>query len=102
MPRKPLPAPESLGTIGAKKWAEIEPRLTDRNSFILDQLLVYCRAYETWHTAQQTIDRPQEVLHVKTEKGTVTRTTAASRQVAADMERSMQQAAEYLEQRMRP
>ena len=99
--RKPQPAPDSLGATGAEKWAELEPRLTERNSITLDQLLIYCRAYETWRAAQENIDRPQEVLHVKTDRGTVTRTTAASRQVAADMERSMQQAAEYLVQRMR-
>ena len=100
MPRKPIPAPTSLGDVGREKWQQLAPRLTETSAITLDQLLIYCRAFECWVLAQEDINKPLEVLTLKTDRGTVTRTIVSPRTVAEAMEKTMRDAAPFLEGRM--
>lgn len=100
MARPSAQPPISLGPVGSDKWLQLEPKLRDRGAFALDQLLVYCRAFERWSAAQESIEVPQETLRVKAERGVITRTTPPARLVAADLEKAMRDAASFLEERM--
>ena len=97
MARKAAPAPKSLRTKGREKWSELAPHLRDRSQFSLDQLEIYCRAYERWYDSQAWLDQHTDVVVLQNEEGRVTRAMISPRlQIAQQMEKAMQEASKYL------
>ena len=96
-----LKPPTSLGTIGAAKWAELQPKLRGAGPMALDTLEVYCAAYERWVKAQAWLDEHGDVLEIVSDKGVVMKVQPAPKlDVAARSEKAMAEAMKVLRVRL--
>lgn len=93
--------PSSLGSVGCQKWAELEPRLRGKDQLVLDQLELYCSAYERWVNAQHWLDEHGDVLEIVNDKGVVLKVQPAPKlDVAARAEKAMSEAMKVLRVRL--
>lgn len=93
--------PASLGDVGREKWGQLQPKLRGGGQAALDQLEVYCAAYERWVQAQKWLDEHGDVLEIVNDKGVILKAQPAPKlDVAARAEKAMSEAMKALRVRL--
>lgn len=99
---KPSEVPGCLAEVGRAKWDEMAGRLSSTTPLVLDQLLVYCTAFERWTTLQESLKDSKGIMVHRNQANEIMRAYADPRLVAAaQVEKQMREAGEWLKRMMR-
>lgn len=88
--------PDTLGEAGKRKWREMQP-LVKQTVTLLDQLEIYCAAYQRWVDAQAWLTEHGDVMEIVSDKGVVLKVQPAPKlDVATRAEKAMTEAMKIL------